>query len=40
VGKAIGGIRPPTVSVAISPLPIIAIIPMLITPRAGSNGLG
>lgn len=38
MGQAIGGILPLAVGVAISVLPIIAIILMLITPRARSNG--
>jgi hypothetical protein len=40
MGKAIGGILPFAIGVAISFVPIIAIILMLITPRARSNGLG
>jgi hypothetical protein len=39
MGQAIGGILPLAIGVAISVLPIIAIILMLITPRARSNGL-
>jgi hypothetical protein len=39
MGQAIGGILPLAIGVAISVLPIIAIILMLITPRARSNGI-
>jgi hypothetical protein len=39
VGQAIGEILPLAVGVAISPVPIIAIILMLATPRARPNGL-
>jgi Sap, sulfolipid-1-addressing protein len=38
VGEAIGDILPMAVGVAISPVPIIAIVLMLGTPRARSNG--
>ena len=36
--KAIGDIRPLAIGVAISPVPIIAIVFMLGTPRARANG--
>jgi threonine/homoserine/homoserine lactone efflux protein len=39
VGQAIGEILPLAIAVAISPVPIIAIVLMLGTPRARSNGL-
>jgi threonine/homoserine/homoserine lactone efflux protein len=39
VGQAIGEILPLAIGVAISPVPIIAIVLMLGTPRARSNGL-
>jgi threonine/homoserine/homoserine lactone efflux protein len=39
VGPAIGEILPLAIGVAISPVPIIAIVLMLGTPRARSNGL-
>jgi Kef-type K+ transport system membrane component KefB len=39
VGEAIGDILPLAVGVALSPLPIVAIILMLVTPRARVNGL-
>jgi Kef-type K+ transport system membrane component KefB len=39
VGQAIGDILPMAVGVALSPVPIIAIVLMLGTPRARSNGL-
>jgi hypothetical protein len=39
MGQAIGGILPLAIGVAIGVLPIIAIILMLLTPRARSNGL-
>jgi threonine/homoserine/homoserine lactone efflux protein len=39
VGTAIGGILPSALGVALSPVPIIAVILMLGTPRAKSNGL-
>ena len=38
MGQAIGEILPLAVGVALSPIPIIAIILMLGTPRARSNG--
>src|SRR6478609_7192000 len=38
MGQAIGQILPLAVGVAISPVPIIAVVLMLVTPRAGSNG--
>jgi hypothetical protein len=40
MGQAIGEILPLAIGVAISPVPIIAIVLMLGTPRARSNGLG
>src|ERR1035441_10998819 len=39
MGQAIGGILPLAIGVAIGVLPIIAIILILLTPRARSNGL-
>jgi Sap, sulfolipid-1-addressing protein len=39
MGRAIGEILPLAIGVAISPVPIIAIVLMLGTPRARSNGL-
>jgi hypothetical protein len=39
MGRAIGDILPMAVGVAISPVPIIAIVLMLGTPRARTNGL-
>jgi threonine/homoserine/homoserine lactone efflux protein len=39
MGKAIGDILPLAIGVAISPVPIIAIVLMLGTPRARGNGL-
>jgi len=39
VGQAIGEILPLAIGVAISPVPIIAVVLMLGTPRARSNGL-
>jgi len=39
MGAAIGEMLPLAIGIAISPLPIIAIILMLITPNARSNGL-
>ena len=38
MGEAIGTILPMAVSVALSPVPIIAVVLMLGTPRARSNG--
>jgi hypothetical protein len=38
VGEAIGDILPVAVGVALSPVPIIAVILMLVTPRARVNG--
>jgi hypothetical protein len=39
VGEAIGQLLPFAVGVALSPMPIVAMVLMLITPRARSNGL-
>ena len=39
MGQTIGEILPFAIGIAISPMPIIAIILMLITPKARSNGL-
>ena len=39
MGSAIGGILPLAIGVALSPVPIIAIVLVLGTPRARSNGL-
>jgi Sap, sulfolipid-1-addressing protein len=39
VGQVIGEILPLAIGIAISPIPIIAVILMLITPKARSNGL-
>lgn len=39
MGAAIGEIIPTAVGVAISPIPIVAVILMLFTPRARSNGV-
>ena len=39
MGSAIGEMLPLAIGIAISPLPIIAVILMLITPQARSNGL-
>ena len=39
MGQAIGEILPLAIGIAISPVPIIAVILMLITPRARGNGL-
>jgi hypothetical protein len=38
VGEAIGALLPFAVGVAISPMPIVAMVLMLITPKATSNG--
>jgi len=38
MGSAIGGALPLAVGVALSPVPIIAVVLMLTTPRAGVNG--
>ncbi len=38
MGQAIGDLLPAAIGVAISPVPIIAIILMLGTPKARSNG--
>lgn len=38
MGQAIGGSLPLAVGIAISPIPIIAVVLMLTTPRAGANG--
>jgi threonine/homoserine/homoserine lactone efflux protein len=39
LNQAIGGLLPAAVGVALSPVPMIAVILMLATPRARSNGL-
>ena len=39
LGQAIGELLPLAIGIAISPVPIIAVILMLITPKARSNGL-
>src|SRR5205823_4030168 len=39
MGQAIGQILPLAVGVAISPVPIIGVVLMLVTPRARANGL-
>ena len=39
MGQAVGDILPLAIGVAISPVPIIALILMLITPKARSNGI-
>ncbi len=39
MGQAIGQILPTAVGVAISPLPIVAVVLMLVTPRGKVNGL-
>lgn len=38
MGAAIGQVLPTAVGVALSPLPIVAIVLMLVTPRGGANG--
>src|SRR5579862_7099421 len=38
MGQAIGGMLPAAVGVAISPLPIVAVVLMLVTPRGRVNG--
>jgi hypothetical protein len=38
MGKAIGQILPPAVGVALSPVPIIAVVLVLVSPRARTNG--
>ena len=38
MGEAIGELLPAAVGVAISPLPILAVVLMLVTPRGGTNG--
>lgn len=38
MGEAVGGLLPSAVGVALSPVPIVAVILMLGTPRARSNG--
>jgi Sap, sulfolipid-1-addressing protein len=38
LGEAIGDLLPSAVGVALSPIPIVAVILMLGTPRARSNG--
>ncbi len=40
MGPTLGEILPLAIGIAISPVPIIAVILMLITPKARSNGLG
>jgi threonine/homoserine/homoserine lactone efflux protein len=38
VGQAIGGVLPTAVGVAVSPLPIVAVVLMLVTPHGRVNG--
>jgi threonine/homoserine/homoserine lactone efflux protein len=38
MGQAIGGMLPAAVGVALSPLPIVAVVLMLVTPRGNVNG--
>ena len=38
LGEAIGNLLPAAIGVALSPIPIVAVILMLSTPRARSNG--
>jgi hypothetical protein len=38
MGEAIGKLLPFTVGVAVSPMPIVAVVLMLVTPRARCNG--
>ena len=38
MGQAIGQVLPPAVGVGLSPIPIVAVIVMLVTPRARVNG--
>jgi Sap, sulfolipid-1-addressing protein len=38
MGEAIGQLLPFAVGVAVSPMPIVAVILMLVTPKARSNG--
>ena len=38
MGEAIGQVLPMAVGVALSPIPIIAVVLMLVTPRAKVNG--
>ena len=38
MGEAIGQVLPFAVGVAISPMPIVAMVLMLITPKARANG--
>ena len=38
MGQAIGQVLPLAVGVALSPVPIIAVVLMLVTPRAAANG--
>jgi threonine/homoserine/homoserine lactone efflux protein len=40
VGDALGGMLPFAIGIALSPIPLIAVILMLLTPRATMNGLG
>ena len=39
MGEAIGQVLPIAVGVALSPLPIVAVVLMLVTPRGRANGL-
>ena len=40
MGEAIGQVLPMAVGVALSPIPIVAVVLMLVTPRGTANGLG
>jgi hypothetical protein len=39
MGEAIGQMLPAAVGVAISPMPIVAVVLMLVTPRGRTNGV-
>jgi hypothetical protein len=39
MGEAIGQVLPMAVGVALSPLPIVAVVLMLVTPRGRVNGV-
>ena len=39
MGEAIGQVLPLAIGVALSPLPIVAVVLMLVTPRGRANGL-
>jgi len=40
MGPGVGDLLPPTISAAMSPIPVIAVILMLLAPQAGASSMG